>query len=153
MGKLNYVNELMHKIKDKEPLVKKGKKYWEARRMSITLKNFYKKKKHFYAEDFPDFHDSNLKKIFPQPTDGGKNLLPASEIIKKYRKDILNNVSAWTGEKKYIIDSLLANIAGRLNQLKLSVSDSRENALIKVCVYATTLIMNYFYTGKFRRKK
>ena len=153
MEKLNYVDELMQKIKDKEPLVKQGKKYWEARRMSITLKNFYKKKKHFYAEDFPDFHDSNLRKIFPQTPEGEKKLLPAAEVIKRYRKDILNNVSELTGEKKYIIDGLLANIAGRLSQLKLVISDSEEAALIKVCVYVTSLIMNYFYTGKFRKKK
>ncbi|MFH1363838.1 MAG: hypothetical protein ABIH45_06500, partial [Candidatus Omnitrophota bacterium] len=53
IDKLDYVDQLMNKIKDKEPLVKKGKKYWEARRMNVSLKNFYKKKKYFYAEDFP----------------------------------------------------------------------------------------------------
>jgi len=54
----------MNGIKSKEPLVESGKKYWEASRMRITLKNFYKKKRHSYMENFPDFHDSNLKEIF-----------------------------------------------------------------------------------------
>ncbi|MBU2266388.1 MAG: hypothetical protein KJ977_05040, partial [Candidatus Omnitrophica bacterium] len=113
----------------------------------------YKKKKYFYAEDFPDFHDSNLNRIFSPIVEGEKNLTSAAEIIKKYRKDILSNVSIWTGEKRYLIDGLLDNIASRCRQLKLAVSDSQESALIKISVYATTLIMNYLYTGKFRKKK
>ncbi|MBU2473516.1 MAG: hypothetical protein KKG91_02155, partial [Candidatus Omnitrophica bacterium] len=129
------------------------KKYWEARRMNVSLKNFYKKKKYFYAEDFPDFHDSNLNRIFFPIAEGEKGRASAAEVIKKYRKDILSNVSTWTGEKRYLIDGLLDIIASRCRQLKLVVSDSQESALIKISVYVTTLIMNYLYTGKFRKKK
>ena len=157
--KLNYVSELMREIKDKEPLVKKGKKYWEACRMRITLRNLYKKKRHSYMEDFPDFHDSNLKKIFvfiePSERDlhkKDKELL-AAKIIGRYKKDILNNVAKWAGEKKYIINSLLDTIIQRCKALELKSSESESLAVLKISTYITTLVMNYLYTGGFSRRK
>lgn len=156
--KLNYIDELMSGIKDKEPLVKKGKKYWEASRMRITLKNFYKKKRHFYMEDFPDFHDSNLKKIFlsiessERSSRKNKDLL-AADTIRRYKKDILNNVAKWTGEKKYIINDLLDSIIQRCKALGLLSGDSESLAVLRISTYITALAMNYLYTGGFSREK
>jgi len=156
--KLNYVDELMSRVKDKEPLVKKGKKYWEASRMRITLKNFYKKKRRFYMEDFPDFHDSNLKKIFvsiePSGRSSQKNKdLLAANTIRRYKKDILNNVAKWTGEKKYIINDLLDSIIQRCKALGLLSGESESLAVLRVSTYITALVMNYLYTGGFSREK
>jgi hypothetical protein len=149
--KLKYVDELMEEIKDKPPLVKKGKKYWAKSLLRITLKNYYKKKRHFYAEDFPDFHDKNLERIFTR--ERKENYMWAADLIKKYRKEILNSISNWTGEKKYIINDLLETIMDRCKDLKLYVSESEGQAILKVSTYVTTLIMNYIYTGRFRKGK
>jgi len=158
--KLNYVDGLLAEIKDKEPLVKKGKPYWEAKRMSISLKNFYKKKRRSYAEEFPDFHDSNLKRIFVVLDSAGKtsgkkdkNTPYAAETIKRHRRDILNNVAHWTGEKKYIIAKLLDTLIQRCRELKLIVIDSESLAVLKISTYVTTLVMNYIYTGGFSKDK
>jgi hypothetical protein len=150
--KLKYVDEVMNEIRRKEPLVKEGEKYWQAKDMRIMLKNFYKKKRASFAEAFPDFHDSNLKKIFvSQETLPQVSKFPlAWELIKKYRRDILNNVSAWTGEKKYIINELLKTVIERSSVLKLRVPVSEPLAVLKISTYITTLVMNYMYTGRFR---
>jgi hypothetical protein len=146
--KLEYVDELMEEIKDKEPLLKRGKKYWQKSSLRITLKNYYKKKKHFYAEDFPDFHDKNLERIFAKSE--GED---AAELIRKYKKEILNSVSTWTGEKKYVINDLLETIIERCKDLNLRVKEKETFALLKISTYLTTLIMNYLYTGRFRKEK
>jgi len=157
--KLNYVDELMSEIKDKEPLVKKGKKYWEASRMRITLKNFYKKKRHSYMEDFPDFHDSNLRKIFvfiepPERSYSKKNKeILAANTIRRYKKDILNNVAKWTGEKKYVINDLLDTIIQRCKALGLLSGESESLAVLRISTYITALVMNYLYTGGFSRER
>jgi hypothetical protein len=157
--KLNYVDELMNQIKAKPPLVTKAKKYWQACRLRITLNNFYRRKRRSYQEDFPDFHDSNLKKIFPQaepaergPAKKNKDAL-AAFVIRRYKKDIRNSVASWTGEKKYIINDLLDTIIQRCQDLNLSSGDSESLAVLKISTYITTLIMNYLYTGGFSRKK
>lgn len=153
LHKLKYLDELINEIKDKEPLIKKGRKYWAASRLKSTLGNYYKKKRHFYAEDFHDFHDTNLRRIFIQITASEVTLPLAYKLIGKFRKNIINTVSVWTGEKKYIIDGLIKSLIKRCKDLQLVVSDSESQAILKISTYVTTLMMNYMYTGRLRGKK
>ncbi|MCF7908867.1 MAG: hypothetical protein K9L86_08375 [Candidatus Omnitrophica bacterium] len=153
ISKLHYVDKIINEVKDKEPLVEKGSRYWEARRMRTTLKSFYKKKRRSYAEDFPDFHDSNLRRIFTLPEPESKPLSSAAAILKKYRKEILNNVARWTGERKYIIGDLIDTLIQRSRELKLVVVDQESLAVLKISTYITTLVMNYLYTGGFSKER
>jgi len=147
LRKLKYVDKVIGEIKEKEPVVKKGKQYWHASSRKITLKNYYKKKRYYYAEDFPDFHDANLKRIFAEKTKENVHLSPAHSLIKIYRKDIVNSVSNWTGEKKYIINDLLKKLIRRSRDLHLVASDTESRAILRISIYLTTLTMNYMYTG------
>ena len=149
----------MKEIKEKTPLIQTGKKYWEASRLRITLKNYYNKKRRYYAEDFPDFHDSNLKKIFSPPVQVDqpapkklKDSPLAADIIRKHKKDILGNVAHWTGERKYMIGDLLDTITQRCRELRLRTQEAEPLVMLKVSTYVTTLVMNYLYTGRFGRK-
>ena len=151
--KLKYVDKLMSEIKDKAPVVTTGKKYWCISALKVKLKNYYRKKRKFCAEYFPDFHDSNLNRIFAERTKDNKNLPLACYIIRKYRNDILKSVSVWTGEKKYIIDELLKTLIGRCSKLKLLASDDESVTTLRISSYITTLIMNYLYTGRFLKEK
>jgi len=158
INKLRYVDEVINEIKDKEPLVKKGDLYWQASRIRVTLKNFYKRKQHSYAEELPDFHDTNLKKIFdalaPEQLNiskKNKDFQLAANLIRKYKKDILNNVAKWSGEKKYIIAKLIEALIKRCKALKLTTEKSESLVVLEVVSYITTLVMNYQYTGGFRK--
>jgi hypothetical protein len=153
LRKLRYVDELIREIKDKQPLLKKGKKYWQYSSLKIVLKNYYNKKRRLYAENFPDFHDANLKLIFLEKDNQRTDLALAHDLIRKYRKNILTTVSTWSGEKKYVIDDLLAMIIERCRALKLVTPDSESITILKISTYITTLIMNYIFTGRFRRNK
>ncbi len=149
LDKLEYVDRVLGEIKRENPPVAKGKPYWQASALRITLENYYRKKRHFYAEDFPDFHDANLKRIFPPAREGNREGA-AAEIIRKYRKSILDNVSFWTGERKYVIDGLLATIVARCNELNLSAWEAESLVVSRLSVYVTTLMMNYMHTGRLR---
>jgi len=153
LSKLKYVDKLMSEIKSMEPKVQKGKKYWQISGLKIKLKNYYKKKRKFWAEYFPDFHDSNLMRIFVKRSKQNKDSPLAADIIKKHRKNILDSISAWTGEKKYIIDDLLITIDERCRDLRLVTLDSESVTTLKISAYITTLVMNYIYTGQFRKEK
>lgn len=152
LNKLNYVDKVISEIKNKHPLIPQGKKYWQASKLKIRLRNYYKKKREFWAEYFPDFHDSNLKKIFSLDLSVNEGL-PAVQILKKYRKNILDSVSLWTGEKKYVIDNLLKTLSERCKDLNLKANEPETDTCIKISIYTTVLIMNYLYTGKFRKEK
>jgi len=152
LKKLKYVNDIMNDIQDKEPLAKKGKKYWEASKLRSMLKNYYKKKRHFWAEDFPDFHDGNLKRMFVQDTDKTGSMPLAYKVIRKYQKQIRDSVSIWTGEKKYFIDDLIKTLIERSRYLDLYTQENESISVLKISSYITTSIMNHMYTGSFRGK-
>ncbi len=151
--KLEYVEFVMCSIQEKDPIVKKGRKFWQASKLKRTLKNHYKRKKRFHAEDSPHFHDENLKRIFLQRTEENKKMPPAAKSIIKYRREILDNVSMWTGEKKYIINDLFRDVCLRCRALNLVTEDSESMAILKISTYITALTLNYVYTGWFRGDK
>jgi hypothetical protein len=150
LQKIQYVDEVMNKVKDKEPVITKGKKSWQASKLRSTLRSYYKKKRHFWAEDFPDFHDSNLKRMFIQDEEKSAELPLVYKVIRKYRKHIRNAVSAWTGEKKYFIDDLMETLIERSKHLHLHTQEDESISVLKISTYITTSIMNDLYTGSFR---
>jgi len=148
LKKLTYIDELMLQIRNTPPVIRAGKKHWHLKQLQIKLCNYYRRKKHTYAEDFPDFHDSNLRRIFSERASGADgNSAPV--ILRKYRKDIYNSVYKWTGQKKYFIDDLLKKIIDRSRELRMVAKHSDEQTVMEIAVYLTTLIMNHMYTDRF----
>ncbi len=151
LKKLEYVDQLMKELGNKEPVKRRGQKLWQISKSNMTLKTYYHRKRKFYAEDFPDFHDANLKKIFSEKKDSNKE--NAAVFLRGHRKTVLDNVSLWTGEKKYIINKLIRDLIARCKELDLRVSQPETDSMIKTSSYITTLIMNYLYTGSFVKKR
>ena len=59
----------------------------------------------------------------------------------------------WTSEKKYRVNKLLARLIERCDQLDLYVKADDAPLNLQVSAYITTLVMNYLFTGKFKRTK
>ncbi len=150
LSKLTYVDELMRKIKDLPPTKPKGEKYWQSSKIKTTLKNYYKKKRCYHAEDFPDFYDAALKTIFSEKSSVDSYESTVHAFIKKYKKELIIRVSDWTGEKKYIIEDILKKIDKRSRSLHLVITSSEPLALVNFSVYLTKLVMNYLHTGELR---
>lgn len=165
LDKLKYIDQLMSELSGKEPLIKTAKPYWEACKLKRKLGYHYNRKQDFQAEDFPHFHDTNLLRIFtprsqdpkPQRSPGdpatprpSEPALKAAPLLRKHRKIMLNTLSRWTGEKKYVTNDLLTTLISRCQELDLVCIDEEAVTLMKMTTYITTLLMNYMYTGKFR---
>lgn len=153
LRKLKYVDQLMLEIRGKEPPVKSKQKFWRASTLRMTLKNYYKKKRHFWAEEFPDFHDAFLRKNFEEYTGENKEFPRVADMIRKHRCHILNSVSKYSGERKYVVNDLLKDIQKRSRELKLAASGDEASITLNLAAYITSLIMNYLYTGRFRGEK
>jgi len=150
IDKLLYVDALMKKIGRTRAEVRTGKRHWRLSSLRITLKNHYKKKQDLWADEFPDFHDVFLKKIFSEHFLESKNSIKAADFIKGFRKVILNNVAVCTGERKFVINDLLNVLTSRCRKLKLYLTDEETVILVQVTAYVTSLVMNYTYTGRFK---
>ncbi|MBN1870464.1 MAG: hypothetical protein JW847_07825 [Candidatus Omnitrophica bacterium] len=153
LQKLKYVDRLMSEIRGKEPPVKNNEKHWRKSSLRIKLKDYYRKKRHFWAEEFPDFHDAFLHKNFIEAGPEHKDLPLASEIIHKYRPNILNCISRHSGERKFVVNDLLKDIQKRSRELNLVVAEDEAIMTLNLSTYITSLIMNYLYTGRFRGEK
>ncbi len=151
LKKLEYIDELMKNISGKNPVKEAGQKLWQVSKSKMKLGTFYHRKRKFYAEDFPDFHDSNLKKIFSEKKEPDKE--KAAIFLRHHKKAVLDNIALWTGEKKYIINKLLRDLIERCKELDLRVSQPETDTLIKTSSYITMLIMNNLYTGSFLKKR
>ena len=58
-----------------------------------------------------------------------------------------------TNEKKYRVNSLLARLIERCDQLGLALNPADSRQDLRVAAYITSLVMNYLFTGKFKRTK
>ena len=161
LEKLNFVDRLMNEIKGKPPLKKKGNKLWSQKKLTVTLEKYYRRKKASEQEEFPDFHDIQLNKIFKsldlqewlafnKEKRRNKNLLTAEGLIRKHSKNLLNSVDRCTGERKYMISDLLKNISLRTKQLNMVVVNDPAASLMQLSVYVTSLVLNYVHTGWYR---
>ncbi len=152
LDKLNYVDRLMKTIDSKGPRKSNGSRHWVASRMKTRLGNHYKKRQKLYAENYPDFHDFYLNKIFIPPS-GEKSPKKAYKLLREHRKELLKDVASSTGERKYRISRLLKELVGRSKDQGLEVGSDEKGAVVKTAIYVTAQIMNYLYTGRYKRKR
>ena len=66
---------------------------------------------------------------------------------------LMDSVCQWTNEKKYRVNKLLARLIERCDQLDLHARSGDPQQNLQVSSYVTTLVMNYLFTGKFKRTK
>lgn len=148
LKKLEYVDELMHKLVGKPPLVFSKARISDASRLRSRLEAHYKRRRRTYAQEFPDFFDADLKKLFAEAS-ASPNGERATTFLRRSNKLILNAVSAWTGEPKFTINRVLRALTERCAELDLRLK--AESAAIEIAAYLATLASHYRLTGKFKQ--
>jgi len=111
------------------------------------LEAHYRRRRRTYAQEFPDFFDGDLRKLFVDAEEA-----PDSEravvFLRRSNKLILNAVSAWTGEPKFTISRLLRGLTQRCGELDLRLKS--QSAAVEITAYLATLASHYRLTGKFK---
>ncbi len=109
---------------------------------------------HFRREGPPDevkhqleaHLDGELRHLFEARQDGTK----AAELIEGARKQLIPDVSYWTGLARPVVKALVLHLIDRARSLDLRVKPGGEQeALAKLAVFVTTLCMNRVYSGRF----
>ena len=152
LDKLLFVDKLMASIAGQPPLRASGRQLWKITNIRSTLKRYYQKRRHAEAEDFPEFHDENLRRMFSQGKAAG-SLRPVAKLLHAQRKALLIWVSNWTGERRFMINKVYKAMLERSRALHLVTEDADSVAALKLTAYLTTLMMNYRYTTRLRGKR
>ncbi|HUP92178.1 MAG TPA: putative zinc-binding metallopeptidase [Solimonas sp.] len=150
LDKLLYVDQLMQELAGKPPLKRTGSAHWQAAKIRSTLRRYYKKRRFAEAENYPDFHDANLKRMFPEAAAGGDKRPLLQRLIQVHRKALATAVADWSGERKYMVNHVIRSIDKRCRTLRLVVDDPDSVAVLKLSAYITSLLMNYRHTNRLR---
>ena len=147
LEKLEFVDALMGKLAGKPPLVFSKARMSEASRLRSRLALYYKRRRKMYAQDFPEFFDADLHKLFVDAAAAPENERAAT-FLRRSRKLILSAVSEWTGEPKFTLNNLLRALTDRCAELDLRLRS--QSAGIEVTAFLATLASHYRLTGKFK---
>jgi hypothetical protein len=147
LEKLEYVDKLMQELAGKPPLVFSKSKISDAARLRSRLGAHYRRRRRTYAQEFPDFFDGDLRKLFVDSAAAPENDRAAT-FLRRSNKLILNAVSAWTGEPKFTISRLLRGLTERCAELDLRLKS--QSTAVEVAAYLATLASHYRLTGKFK---
>jgi len=146
--KLEYIDELMKSLAGKPSVHAPKYRVADYNCLNITLKTYYARKRKLYADAYPDFYDADLRQLFSAPSG-----IKASTYLRRSRRRLLNSVCQWTNEKKFRVNKLLSRLIERCDELKLHVLNDDPQQDFRVTAFITTLVMNYLFTGKFKRTK
>ncbi len=152
LEKLEYVDELMRSIAGKPPPHQPPYRASDYDCLNIKLKTHYARKRKLYEDSYPDFYDNDLKQLFATGPEFADRLR-ASVYLRQRRGQLLTSVCQWTNEKKYRVNKLLTRLIDRCEQLELHIKANDTPQSLQVAAYLTTLVMNYLFTGKFKRTK
>ena len=150
LDKLLFVDRLMTGIAGKPPLKATGRMLWKAATIRSTLKRYYQKRRAVEAEDFPEFHDANLSRMFSVAKTEGETRQPLARLLQAHRKELLTTVANWTGERRFMVNEVYTAVVQRSRALRLVADESESLAMLKLATYLTTLMMNYRYTTRLR---
>jgi hypothetical protein len=150
LDKLLFVDKLMAGIAGKPPLRATGRQFWKITAIRSTLMRYYQKRRLVEAEDFPQFHDDNLRRIFSEGRSNGETRRPVAKLLQSHRKSLLTAVSNWSGERRFMVNEVYKAVLKRSRALRLVTDDPDTVAVLQLATYLTTLMMNYRYTTRLR---
>src|SRR6266478_5342814 len=148
LQKLEYVDELARALAGKAPMHTPEYRASDYNCLNVKLKTYYARKRKLYQDTYPDFYDADLRQLFAAPMG-----IKASAYLRRRRRRLLNAICQWTNENKFRVNQLLARLTRRCHQLGLHVLNDDPQQDFRVSAFITTLVMNYLFTGKFKRTK
>jgi hypothetical protein len=138
----------MHSLAGKPPTHLPPYREADYNCLNVKLKTYYARKRKLYQDTYPDFYDADLRQLFGAPAG-----IRAGVYLRRRKRRLLNSVCQWTNEKKYRVNKLLTRLADRADQLGLHVLNDDPQQDFRVTAFITTLVMNYLFTGRFKRTK
>jgi hypothetical protein len=149
LRKLEFVDELMGEIAGKKPLVRTKATFEPLSHNRRTLREYYQEKKDRLAEEYPEFYDYHLTRLFSDDPSHAKNEA-ASAFIRRNSRYIRSAIAQWTGEYEYMIDLVMKELSQRSRELKLKVAGREEQTIMDLAVMITVHMMNYLHSGRHR---
>ncbi|MFA9479232.1 putative zinc-binding metallopeptidase [Phycisphaerales bacterium AB-hyl4] len=147
--KLEYVDELMQEIAGEPAPVRSRLQIEPLSQITRTLRQHYRRKHMHYADEFPDFYDSDLRKLFSEEPQ--YKLRPtAASFLRRIRPELRDTVANWTGTPAYTIDQVLRDMIDRCKELKLRLAKPEKQTKTEAMIMLSVQTMNFLHSGQHR---
>ncbi|MEM7625843.1 MAG: putative zinc-binding metallopeptidase [Planctomycetota bacterium] len=148
MQKLEYVDELMQEIAASPgPTPVRSRRQVEPLSQDRrTLREHYRSKRLRYADEFPEFFDADLRKLFSTEPRYAHRPTAAS-FLRRIRPELRDAVARWTGTHAYTIDQVLRDMIDRCKELNLRLAVPETKAKNEAMMMVTVQTMNYMLSG------
>jgi hypothetical protein len=114
----------------------------------VTVEQFYQQAAEERRARIDIALDAHLGQIFL--TRKRKESRPAAAIVGRYRPELVEKITYWTGVRRPIVSGLIDSICRTCERMKLWGEVGEEpRYLVEVTALATTLAMNFLTRGKF----
>ena len=147
LRKLQYVDELMGEIAGQSPPVRSRRAIEPISQLKRTLRDHYRRKRMHYADDFPDFYDSDLRRIFSNEP-RYRDRETAAAFLRRHRVELRRRVADWTETSPYTIDQVLRDMIDRCKELRLRLARPQSEARIEALMLVTVQTMYFLQTGR-----
>jgi hypothetical protein len=148
MKKLRWVDRVARGLADEEPVVKVGEVDVTVDDMRLTVAEFYQQSEKARTERIDLSMDAHLPEIFL--TRKRREARPAAAIVSKYKPELIDKITYWTGVPRPVVVGLVEAIIRNCERLKLWGEVGREPAyLVELTAFGTALAMNFLTRGTF----
>jgi hypothetical protein len=148
--KLRYVDQVVRKVRDQDPVLSTGDFDRTVDDMKLTVEQFYRRLSRQNGAAVNVALESDLTDLFLARGRRRKGIRPAAEMVEENRLPLTDKITYWTGVKRPLVRALIERIVRTCREHELYVDTSREAAtLVELTAYGTTLAMNYLTRGRF----
>jgi hypothetical protein len=142
------VDRIARSVADQEPIVRTGEVDITVDDMRLTVEEFYRRAEKEREARIDLAMDAHLSEIFL--TRKRREVRPAAALVSKYRRELIDKITYWTGVRRPVVRGLVESIIKNCERLKLWGEVGREPAyLVELTAFGTTLAMNYLTRGRF----
>jgi hypothetical protein len=152
LRKLRFVDRLMREVATRPAPRRKPRLRFEARRVKARLRSYYEGKIRLYRLRDLSFAVRDLRAIFRVSRAAEPQGL-ASSLIRRHKKTLVQSTAAWSGSPPAEVGRVVASLAKLCDEHRLVVRDDRQDALIRVSSYVSTLIHNRLRTHRYGLRK
>lgn len=149
MRKLQRVDQMMQDIARATPPIRQRKLIEPLSEIRMTLGEHYHRKRKQYAQEWPEFFDRDLRKLFTDDPARARGE-SAAAFFRRERSHIRALVAHWTGVAPYTIEQVLRDMIDRCKELKLRLAHSPARTRTHAMLMITVQTMHHLHRGNYR---
>jgi hypothetical protein len=147
LKKLNYVDALMRRIRNKAPRCSSRKPLNPIEKMEMPLAEHYGQRAERFRAAAQGFVDDKLRAVFPRFA--GNSAIPARNLLRKHHKELLERLVRWSSLAEDDAQAILQKLEDRAGALRLKLPQRQEEEkLLDMAAMATALAVEFAYCGR-----